>query len=157
MRKTKTVRLTRGWLTGEGKTKTEAKADLEKQIDWACSAATLHVEKRYDRIIVIAATPNGWSVMLVEPGEMMQGSRHGSSCSYGHDAFEDVLASARNWAAQIAWTLDCDNDDNFADESGLLGGKWNDLRRWMKWQRSYAALIKDGKTPAEAHQLACGY
>ena len=156
MRKTTTKTVKRGWCYGEGKTVAEAKANLEKQIDWACNASALHVERRYDSIIVLAATPLGWTVQMVRPDEMANGSSHHSSSAYGMDkTFEHVLASARLWAAQNAWSKDIDNDDWFVDEqSGLKGQYASDLRGWIKWQRSYNEWIALGKTPVEAHQLA---
>jgi hypothetical protein len=160
MRKPKTVTVARGWLCATGTTKAEAKANLEKQIDWACNAATLHVEKRFDRILIVAASPTGWTVEIVEPDTMANGSTHFSSCQYGLEPFDDVVASARNWAAQNAWTQDVDNDEWFIEQAGLKDSAKSsrgDLRGWIKWQRSYNSMIAEGKTPAVAHLLASGY
>ncbi|WP_439398578.1 hypothetical protein ACRQ5Q_14755 [Bradyrhizobium sp. PMVTL-01] len=154
---TKTVK--RDWCHGEGKTVAEAKADLEKKVDWACSASALHVEKRFESVLVVAATPTGWTVQLVRPDEMANGSTHHSSCSYGMDkTFDHVLSAARMWAAQNAWSKDVDSDAWFVAElSGLKGQYANDLAGWIRWQRSYNEWIALGKTPAEAHQLASSF
>lgn len=158
MRKPKTVTLTRGWVSAEGATKAEAKANLEKQVDLACSCAALHVEKRFECLIVIAGSAAGYNVKIVHPHDMVNGSQHGSSCTYGFQPFEEVLESARNWAAQNSWSTSVIDDEYFIAQSGLKpnAGKQGDLRRWIEWQRRYNDLIADGRTAAEAHQMASG-
>jgi hypothetical protein len=50
----------RGTLVGRGKNKTEAKADLERQIDWASEYHSPHIERRFYYMIVVAANAAGW-------------------------------------------------------------------------------------------------
>jgi hypothetical protein len=162
MRKTKTIAVTRGHLVGSGKTKTEAKADLEKQIDWACKADLTHVEMRYGLIVMVVSTPHGWTQKVFDPRTVVEGREIAGTCEIGRDRdYTGVLASARLWAAQNAWTIGQIDDEEFIARAGLPenGSGFNtaaDLRRWIKWQRNYAALIAEGKTPNEAHHLASG-
>ena len=156
MRKAKTVTVSRGWLTATGATKAEAKANLEPMIDAACNAAALHIEKRFECIIVVAANATGWSVSVCHPHTMESGGKLASTCQYGPQPYEDVVESARNWAAQNSWTVDITDDERFIEQSGLKPntGKQDELRRWIKFQRRYIDLVAEGVTPNDAHRMA---
>lgn len=160
MRKTKTVTATKGRLTGYGNNKTEAKADLAKQIETWCSVPDPHMEVRFGCIIIAYCLPTFDNVAyrVIDPAIDGLG-RHGSvlhSSCVMNGPLSRAIEDARFSVAQNRWDKDSDEgDDKFhAAASGLTGDKANDLRRWMHWQRSYNGLIAAGKTPAEAHQMA---
>src|SRR6266851_8338416 len=56
-RQPKTVSVHRGNLTGHGRNKTAAKADLEVQIDWLLEQNGAAVEVRFGHVIIVAANP----------------------------------------------------------------------------------------------------
>ncbi len=163
MAKSNYVKVSRGNVFGVGRTKTDAKKDLEKKIEFLCMTETI-IEVRFGLVIVVTPTTAGIpGYRIISQNDL---NRHGdqlSLSSIGGKSMMSELMRARWAAAQAAWTVDmpADQDEAFIAKTGLDDAtKYsdadveNELRNWIKWQRSYAKLISDGKTPAEAHQMA---
>ncbi len=153
-RKPKTVRVSRGCLSGQGATKTEARADLDKQIDAALQFHSPIIECWHGYTVFVAATPTGWTTYVFRPDELEHGARR-IPCSHSFRKESDTVISARMHAAQCAWTLGCNDDAAFADRSGL-GDKARELTSWMAWQRRYAEAVARGAADAEARDIAGG-
>lgn len=156
MRKPKTYYATRGYLTAEGASKTEAKANLEIMIDFACRNGTPKVESRFGLILIVAATANGYTHTIVDPAEMTHGKDRHCNTTYPQGHYTDALEGARSHAAQWAWNADVADDETFVTLAGLTPNKASELRSWINFQRSYIALKAQGASDAEAHARAGG-
>jgi hypothetical protein len=154
MRKPKTYYATRGALTGEGKSKTEAKADLERQIDWACNHAASVAEWRFGLLLIVSASPNGWQHQIIDPTEMQHGKQVHATCLHGQIAYTDALLAARSHAAQNAWNADVADDAAFVEQASLNANKASELARWIKFQRGYIAAKAQGYNNAQAFNVA---
>lgn len=155
MRKAKIHYVTRGLLTGQGATKTEAKADLESWIDLACQHGAPHVESRFGLIIVVAASSVGWHHMVIDPAELTHGAVKHCSATYAKGTeFAKVEQYARMHAAQWAWSPDVD-DAAFIAKAGLDSHGAGELGSWCAFQRAYAEFRAQGMSDSEAHQQAC--
>lgn len=150
----KKIRVERGWMYAEAATKTEAKADLERQIDWALTQSGPTIECRFGWLLFISCTPNGYQYSLVSPEGIPHGQQLHSSCCLGQCSYVDALQAARGHAAQNAWHSDIQDDESFIAAARLSDDKARDLRHWIKWQRSYGRLIAAGHTKNEAFELA---
>lgn len=155
-RKAKKFYANRGYLTAEGNSKTEAKANLEPMIDWACAHASPTIEMRFGLLIVIASNPQGFESRVINPAHLEHGKQYHSCCCYGQIDYGTVLQSARNHAAQNAWHHGINDDSGFVDQAGLTKDGATDLARWIAWQRRYRELKLSGHTDSEAHELASG-
>lgn len=156
MRKAKTFYATRGALTASGANKTEAKANLEPMIDWACNAGMPVIECRFGFLIVVASDANGWSTSVVGPDDMVHGQRKWCGTSHGQQiAYSDALISARNHAAQNAWSPDVADDAAFVEMAGL-GPKSGELASWIAFQRRYVEAKTSGHNDGDAFKLAIG-
>lgn len=151
----KVFRVSRGHLYAEGATKAEAKAKLESMIDWALNVASPVVEKRHGLIIVIASTPNGYCSHVLAPADLAHGQQRQSMSQNPQGDYGAALQSARNHAAQNAWSPSIADDSEFVARSGL-GDKSSELFNWIGWQRRYAAAKANGATDAAAHEIASG-
>lgn len=136
MRKPKTHYATRGWLTSEGASKSEAKAKLETMIDWACDHAAPVVECRFGLLLFVAAAPAGWQHSIIDPADIRRGDKKLSSVCHGQIEYSEALDCARSHAAQWAWTPAVD-DALFIDAAGLSPQRAADLVRWIQFQRNY--------------------
>lgn len=150
----KKIRVERGHLYAEAATKTEAKADLEKQIDWALTQSGPTIECRFGLLLFISAAPSGWQYSIVAQNFLPHGQQYHSSCCLGHCSYVDALQAARGHAAQNAWHSEIEDDEAHITAARLLDDKSRDLRHWIKWQRSYGRLIAAGHTKNEAFELA---
>jgi hypothetical protein len=146
-------RVARGCLSGEGATKSAAKADLDAKIGWILANPGVTMECRYGLLIVIAAQPGGYQSSLVVPADMQHGRQKQCCTFHGERDYRDVLQSSRYHAAQVAWSPESDDSDLVA-QSGLDAGKARDLQDWIAWQRRYLAAVAAGMTPNEAHHAA---
>jgi len=156
MRKQKTIRVTRGNLTGTGATKTLAKADLDSQIDWTLRQSGPTIESRFGLMIVVAPSLNGWLIRVFDPAACVHGEVVHCSTFEGPSEYADVMDRARAHAAQIAWHPAV-NDAEHAQASGCSPARQNDTMRWAQFQRDYTRLKAEGKTDGQAHAIACGY
>lgn len=156
-KRTKTFYKSRGFLVGTGKTAAEAKTDLERQIDWACSHASSIIESRFGFLIAISASPTGWQYCLFNPADLDHGQQKHPTCCYGQTEYTDVLLSARSHAAQNAWTHECLNDAEFVAMAGLNADKAEELTGWINWQRNYRAAKNAGMSDDEAFNHAHGW
>jgi hypothetical protein len=158
-RTTKTVEVTRGRLIGYGKTKTEAKADLEQQIDVLCKETEPHIEVRFGILIVVARIGRHIASQIIFSDYLGSHGKEMRFSSFGTGTFESEIMRARISAAQNVWSIDLPEsaDREFIAKAGVHANAEAaaELRRWIAWQRSYAKLKADGKTDAEAHQQAC--
>lgn len=156
MARKKTHCVRRGRLMGEGDTKTEAKADLERQIDWALQVDGPIVEMRFGWVLIIAATPNGWETKVFNPADTPQGKPTGFSTYHGTSpSYADIQQSVRMHAAQNAWQHGVNDEDHIA-AAGLNETRAAELRRWIGFQRRYFAERCAGKSDAEAFNIAIG-
>jgi hypothetical protein len=160
MRKPKTVTTSRGCVVGEGPNKNEAKLDLSNKIDFLCNAQAPHIEFRWGMTLIVAASPVGeWCYLIIESGKAAE--HHGKTLwmnGLGSRpmTMSDAISKVRMFAAQRAWEPRRD-DELFVFASACKEAEAAELRSWVKWQRSYAKHKLDGKTDAEAHQLASSY
>ena len=153
MRRHKTHTVTRGQLTGEGKTKSEARADLERQIDRALSPYGLWMETRHGCVLIVASTLSGFETKVLFPQDIVvHGMRHWSGCHMSGLDIRDAVMSVRMHAAQSIWTADHDDAQLIAD-SGLDNTR--ELESWIRFQRSYIAHKANGMTDAQAHAMSC--
>lgn len=155
MRRHKTHVVTRGHLRGEGKTKAEAKADLERQIDFALSHVNgMWIETRFGCVLIAVPTLTGFETKVLFPDNMLDhGKRHWSGCHMsGEVDLKTVVMGLRLHAAQCAWTVDYDDSRLIAD-SGLE--KTGELESWIAFQRSYIAHKANGASDRDAHAMAC--
>jgi hypothetical protein len=157
MRKPKIHHVNRGSLTGEGATRTLAKADLERQTDWACRNRTPHIETRFGHLIIVAAIASGIETRVLRPDEIAtHGKLYNCSCFSGQSDMDREIRSARLHAAHLAWTPET-MDVAHVEASGLDAEGKRELGRWITFQRDYTRHIANGKTPGEAHELAGRY
>ena len=155
MRKKRHFTATHASLCAEGATKAEASANLEKQIDWALEYRPLHVESRFGLVIVIAANVNGYESSVFDPKELAHGNLHHNRTLYGRvDNIKGLVQETRGHAAQWMWDRAGDDEAHIA-KAGLDVEHASALRRWIKWQRAYAAAKSTGATDNEAHNQAC--
>lgn len=155
MRRRRNYFATHASLTGQGSSKSEANADLERQIDWALVHRDPYVESRFQSVIVVAASASGWHCTLMRPDQI---SVHGTKACWmmaGQCDFAPLLRSARINAAQCAWSFECD-DDAHAALAGLDENGARELLSWCVFQRQYAAAKQAGKSDAEAFDIAQG-
>jgi hypothetical protein len=157
MRKNKFFTVKEGRVEGWGKSVTEAKANLKSQIKGWCDAPDPHIETRFGHVLIVFYVPNGdCAYRILSPDNIeTHGKIHHPSCIC-NSTMERTIGEARAHLAQMTWLPDLD-DGAHVTRAGLTPPRADDLRRWMKWQRSYARLIGEGKTPAEAHSLASGF
>ena len=157
MRGSKTITVNEGRVTGIGKTKAEANADLKSQIKGWCDAPDPHVETRFGHVLIVYYYPNAECTYMILDAEDLatHGKVYHPTCS-GCSTMEQMISEARNHLAQMTWSPDGD-DELHAIRADVNYDHASQLRSWMKWQRSYTKLVAEGKTPAEAHQQACGY
>ena len=154
MRKPKTVSVQRGRLYATGATKAEAKANLEKQIDWACENSTHHVEKRFGLILIVTAQVWGFTIQVIDPATVQHGWVFSGTYQYGQVDYHDALTSARNWAAQNAWDKEIEDDEEHVRLSGLGDSQAEDLRNWIGFQRAYLKLQDEYKSSNECFHEA---
>lgn len=154
-RKPKTFHATRASLTAQGATRQEAKANLEKAIDWALDDHRPFIEFRFGCALFASAGPNGWQSSVTFPEDQKHGSARGATCFYGQVDRASVVAAIRQHAASATWTPDCDDAD-YASKSGLDDAGQRELIRGFAWQRRAQAALADGATINEAHSIACG-
>lgn len=152
----KTITKTRGYLTGYGKTAKEAKASLEKQIDWACSHSSTIIESRFGLIIIVSAYPGGYETSVFDPADLEHGKQRYCSTCHGPIEYTDALLSARMHAAQNAWHSERLDDAEHVERAGLTPSKARELADWIAWQRRFIAASKAGATVNEAHEIASG-
>lgn len=157
MRKRKEFHVSRGCLTGTGATKSEAKANMERQIDWACRHAAPQIEMWHGYMVLVAASPDGWNTYVFRPDELQHGDCRRSCTMHGQVEYTDALDSARLHAAMNGWTLECDDDAAFILRSGLTERRRDELSRWICFQRRYAVAKAAGASDGDAHAIACGY
>lgn len=129
----------RGALFGEGATKAEARAALDRQIDWACDHRAATIECRFGLLIIVAADSAGWVHTIVDPAELEHGKQKHSSCHHGQAEIANVLDSARAHAAQWAWSPSVDDDSAFIAMAGLRPDRASQMRAWIAFQRNYLA------------------
>ena len=147
----------RGWLTGQGASKTDARADLDRQVDWACAVASPVIECWHGLIVVVAATPGGYSTAVFNPADLAHGKQRACTSIMPQGEYTDALESARSHAAQWAWRVSETDDTGFVARSGLSKCKAIELADWIQWQRRYATAKANGATDCEAHATASGY
>jgi hypothetical protein len=155
MRKQKTVRIERGHLTGTGSTKTEARADLEKQIDWALREQINHVEVRNSMLIMIVSEPSGFSTAVRPVADLTERANINFSSLHGQTDYLKVRQAARLHAVQMAWTPESD-DGALIGNAGLDAESEREFRRWIKFQQDYAKARANGMNDADAHRTAIG-
>ena len=143
MRKPKTYYATRGHLTASGASKSEAKANLESMVDWACSPSQPVIESRYGLLLIVAASPGGYLTAVINPAEMKHGERRVSWCQHPQGDYSFALESVRHHAAQMAWDGTCtaDNDSVFVEMAGLTPDKARELARWIQSRATLARLL----------------
>lgn len=147
----KPITVSRGRIEATAANKTEAKAALEQRIDWYLSQGEPWVETRFGFTLIVAAMPNGdWTSMLVAPTYV--GKRQWFSAFSREEHIDAVIFRLRLHAAQSAWRLDSD-DREICVQSGLADV--SDLKRWIAFQRKYAALKAEGLSDGDAHHEAC--
>lgn len=142
----------RGCLQGQGGTVKEAKADLDKQVDWACHYHPLHVETYFGRTIIIAPCAYGYSVMTIEPGG--SDKVHSFRQFVGREPIEKEIKRQRLHVAQLEWSLYADDAQHLL-EANLDNKGTMELAEWIKFQRLYTAHKAAGATDAQAHERAC--
>jgi hypothetical protein len=146
----------RGSLTGQGNTKTQAKADLERQIEWAIAWNPSQIEVRHGRLIVVLATSDGYGYRIVEKDDLDKPDRVLMLTTFfGQTDFSSVMQQARAALAQMAWTHEAD-DEQHIEASGLDDQHADQVRSWMAWQRRYQASIVLGLSPDDAWKSASG-
>ena len=133
----------------EGNTPAEAKANLDKDvINCLGRLARGPIMNRWNNHNwIVWPTIEGWAYWIDT-----------FSIGYyiaGIESKERAVESAMHHLAQSIWELSCADDDEFL--RGLPDKSSADLKHWIKWQRSYAALKAQGKTDNEAHQMASGF
>lgn len=157
MRKPKTVAVSEGRVLGYGQNKSEARIDLKNAIARWCAADETHIEARFGWLLIAWPTPTGdTAYRIIGPDNLVDHGKTFHATCISNQPFASAIAEARMSIAQNAWDRH-GNDEMHAQDAGLKAERADELRRWMKWQRSYEALIAAGKTPAEAHQQATGY
>ena len=150
----KTATASRGLIEAQAPTVRQAKENLERKIDLALCRGGPTIEGRFGWIIIIAADPGGWTSTILRPEEMAHGRERYPGSYHSEDADRlDVLASARMNVAQAAWTPDT-NDAEHEAAAGLDATRAEELRRWIVFQRRYAAEKASGATDAEAWNRA---
>ncbi|UGY15188.1 hypothetical protein HAP48_0042800 [Bradyrhizobium septentrionale] len=158
MRKPKTITVQRGRVVGEGATKTLANADLASKIDFLCHAEGAHIEVRFGLVLIVCSGPTAeWSYQVVDPAHEREGKVFYQNGLGGNLTMRQAISRVRLYAAQRDWKPQIGDDEGFIARAECQSEQERDLRHWIKWQRSYADLIKAGKTHAEAHQQATGY
>lgn len=155
MRKAKRVYVSRGSLTADGATKSEAKANLESMIDAACGMESPIVEFWHGMVVIVAPSATGYYTAVINPAETAE---HGKRryCWTSHalgETFESALASTRMHAAHNAWHADIVDDAAFVAKSGL-GAKASDLASWIRFQRGYIAAKQAGMNDSDAFDAA---
>lgn len=146
----------RGNVEASGRTKTEAKAELESQIDWLCAEFYPHIEKRYNVLIFIHRTSTGWTSKVLDPADMKHGAVAPWCTFQGKDGFAEVLEANRYHAAQLSWHHTAD-DTAHIEAAGLDKNKAADLARWITFQRNYKKAKAAGASDSEAFNMAHGY
>jgi hypothetical protein len=138
VRKPKIVTVVRGVLTGQGATKTEAKADLDRHIDRILEPRQyVHVESRFNCIIIVTPTPCGYESRVLTPQQIAQHSKQHTSCTLcWSDSIIDVVMGARLHAAQLAWKAG-DGEDHI-QAAGLDHRRADSLRNWIVYQHDCA-------------------
>ncbi|WP_166297114.1 hypothetical protein [Bradyrhizobium sp. 2S1] len=155
MRKTKTITVQRGRVVGEGAPKTLANADLASKIDFLCHAEGAHIEVRFGLVLIVCSGPTAeWSYQIVDPAGEKDGKVLYQNGLGGNLTMRQAISRVRLYAAQRDWRPQIGDDEGFIARAECQPEQVSDLRRWIKFQRSYAELIAAGKTPAEAHQQA---
>jgi hypothetical protein len=138
MRKPKTAFVRRGNLYGEGATKREAKAAIERQLDRAAELPSPTVETRFGLVLVLVADPTGWQSTIVDPTESKHGDQRQCWSCFGPVDKEHALSGLRLHAAQRTWTPDVDDSVHIA-AAGLNDRHESEFRYWIKFQRDYIA------------------
>lgn len=156
----KTAAVTKGRLTGYGPNKTEARADLSKQIDRWCSVEDPHMEVRFGYVLIAFNLPyyDNVAYRVIDPAEAIGPSKvlHASCTMNG--PLQRAIDDGRFSIAQRCWNRENDEtlDEVHLVRSGLTGEKLGDLRSWIRWQRSFDRAVAAGKSEAEARDLASG-
>jgi hypothetical protein len=115
MRKKKVIQVQRGTLTGTGETKTLARADLDKQIDFACDHVSDHIESRYGLALVLSGGPHGYGYAILEPENLSEhGRTHWTRCLMTTRDYGEALNGLRSAACQRAWTADVNDAEHIA-------------------------------------------
>jgi hypothetical protein len=153
-RQPKTFTAVRGALESRADSKKEARAYLEKMVDYACAWHSSHLETRFGYLIAIMHTPLGYESMVIDPARLAEhGRTHSASCFSGDTSLDQEIQRGRMNAAQLAWHRG-ENDEKFLAATGLDEIGQMELLRWIRFQRLYADHIAAGATPAEAHNRA---
>ena len=136
----------------------EVTAPIEAQANAECEQSTLNALARLERgthvivwrghTVVVAPTVDGWSYYL-DTFSRDYGIRFQSARGPTREDAED---NALHHLAQCLWTLDVENDNEFL--IGLPKSVQGELRGWIAFQRSYAALRATGASDVEAHAKA---
>jgi hypothetical protein len=149
---TKRSYVSRGNITCDGATKQEAKANLERMIDRACSLHGPYIEARFGKVFVMSESPTGWEAITTFTPD--HGARATPSMFCMGQSFEALRQSLRVHLAQNAWTSDVDMDEHIA-AADLDTEHAGELRRWIEFQFAYREAKGLGLNDAEAHEWAC--
>jgi hypothetical protein len=160
MRKaTKIVAAEQGRVRGIGGTKAAAAADLKRQVKGWCEAPDPHMETRLGYAIIVYSDPNGYSCYrVIGPDDLDKDRVLHASCT-SSSAMPRAISEARYAVAQRAWnsSMAPRDDEPFLARTGCDKDHADQLRSWIKWQRSYASLIATGYTAAQAHEMASAF
>ncbi|WP_024517004.1 hypothetical protein [Bradyrhizobium sp. Tv2a-2] len=158
MPKPKTVAVSQGRVPGYGPNTTEAKADLKHRIDYWCGAGDPHMEIRFGYVLIAFQMPSGDVAYRTIGPDLINGEhgKHLYPTCVMNGTLAQAIAEARYSVAQNAWNRAGSDEDHIA-KSGLKAERADELRHWIKWQRSYDEHIAAGKTKDEAFQMASGY
>jgi hypothetical protein len=157
-RQPKIVYVHRGNLTGHGRNKTAAKADLEEQINWLLEQHGAAVEVRFGHVIIVTANPAAAACeyTIIWPDDLYHhGKTKAATVCVGNIDRAEAIQAARSHVAQAVWNPYC-NDNQFLGHTGLDDRRSRDLADWIGWQRRYQAFKAAGKTDQEAFDLASG-
>jgi len=156
VRQKKKVTVTRGCLTGEGATKTLAKADLEQQINKAVAFNNPHIECWLGHVIVVTPTARGWETFTIHP-DQINSDAQASCCTFvgWEEDRNKIIDRARLNVAMSAWDQSV-VDDEYVEMARLTAEGKSELASWIKFQRRYQAAKIAGKTDAEAFDIANG-
>jgi hypothetical protein len=156
MTKSKTVTVSEGRVTGIGKTKAEANADLKSQIKGWCDAPDPHIETRFGHVLIVYYYPSSQcTYMILDPDDLASHGKVYRPTCVACSTMENMISEARNHLAQMVWSPEGD-DELHAIRADLNYDHTSQLRSWMKWQRAYSKLVAAGYSATEAHQMACG-
>ncbi|MTJ93942.1 MAG: hypothetical protein F8N36_13950 [Desulfovibrio sp.] len=150
---------------GIGANKTEARSDAENRLTALVQAPEPTVEVFRGQAILIYRTLHGWNTSFLtdETGRILP-HQNQSVSMWAEPDLGKIQAAVRVHLGQICWSLAEPDDDAFANEAfpyafpGSLGERSkDDLKKWMRWQRTYQAAIAAGLCDNEAREVADGF